>query len=159
MFAIWLISGFNYLKLKLNWLRLLLWTDQRVKIKTVSIGSYWANCCIHYDESTAYSVEIICTFLHFISSTNRYIIWGFNWAEALFISACLWQIVLKCIPSTYRPLRKTLESIFKRNYILALRIEFIKSPFCCVQYVPRMFIRISLFELVWGWRICLLKRD
>ena len=71
-----------------------------------------------------------------------------------FLSACLLQIVLKFIPSTHRPRRKTLKSIFKRNCSLLLRIEpFRKSPFCCVQYLPLVFICIlshSIFTLQMG---------
>ena len=71
-----------------------------------------------------------------------------------FLSACLLQIVLKFIPSTHRPRRKTLKSIFKRNCSLLLRIEpFRKSPFCCVQYLPLVFTCIlshSIFTLQMG---------
>ena len=60
-----------------------------------------------------------------------------------FLSACLLQIVLKFIASTHRPRRETLKSIFKRNCSQLLRIEpFRKSPFCCVQYLPLVFICI-----------------
>jgi len=71
-----------------------------------------------------------------------------------FLSACLLQIALKFIPSTYRPCRKTLKRIFKRNCSLHLRMEpFRKSPFCCVQYLPLIFICIlshSIFTLQMG---------
>ena len=65
-----------------------------------------------------------------------------------FLSACLLQIVLKFIPSTHRPRRKTLKSIFKRNCSLLLRIEpFRKSPFCCVQYLPiRLYLHFISFN-------------
>ena len=99
------------------------------------------------------------TFLDFISSTTRYIIRGLNEAEAVFLSACLLQIVnLKFI--------FLLKSIFKRNYNLPLRIDFIKSPFCCVQCLTRIFVNIlsrSIFIFEWGCgsaaHVCLLKRD
>lgn len=158
--SVWLFSGFSYLKLKLNsGFYSKLTKRQQSKqslLEVVELTIVFITIKVLLNSLFSWNHH---TFLHFISSTTRYIIRGLNEAEAVFLSACLLQIVnLKFI--------FLLKSIFKRNYNLPLRIDFIKSPFCCVQCLPRIFINIlsrSIFIFEWGCgsaaHVCLLKRD